>query len=114
MNFKELSNMELRELLLHHDKKAHEEPENITKEDLDEAWGAAYESLQRNQARSDRQEQELAQIRNDVDDLIVTDITYRAAYKFIYEKGMDEEFREFLEASIVEGMTNVIPFPKSH
>lgn len=114
MDYSKLTTFELRQVLLKHDQKVKEHPSSLTQDDMNEAWNAAFECLQRNQQICEMQEEELAQMREDIDDLIVTDITYRAAYKFIYEKGMDSEFREFLEDSLMDAASNVIPFPSPH
>lgn len=114
MEISKLTNTELKELLLRHHQKAQSKPNGLTQEEINEAWDAAYESLQRTQKRADRQEEQFAQLSSDMDDLIVTDITYRAAYKFIHEKGMQDEFEIFLESGIDEVLSNVIHFPPIH
>lgn len=111
MDFKNVSNADLRELLLKHHKKSTESPNEVTQEDLNEAWDAAFEALMRNTAKMEEQEQTLDQLQNEFQDLIITDITYRAAYKFIYEKGIEKEFQDYLMQSLDDVVGKVIPFP---
>lgn len=112
MNFKLLSQSELYNLIAHHHKKSIETPEFVTPEDVNDAWGAMLEATQRNIEERKNQDQELSEVRRDLEDLIVTDITYRAAYKFIHDKGMEKEFESYLFKSIDEVAGKVIPFPK--
>lgn len=114
MDFTKLSNKELKKIMRKHHDMVCSGATSITQENLDEAWGASYETIQRTQATIDEQSERISSLEEEMSELIVTDITYRGAYKFIYYKGMEKEFEKFLLQSIDEVASNIIPFPTSH
>lgn len=114
MDFAKLTDKELRDIIVKHHEMVCANPNSITQENLDEAWSAVFEVSKRSQITMDKQSERISALEDDMEELIVTDITYRGAYKFIYDKGLEREFEAFLMKSTNEVLSNIIPFPKSH
>jgi hypothetical protein len=114
MDFAKLTDKELQDIILKHHEMVCANSTSILQENLDEAWNAVFEISKRSRVTMDAQSERIAALEDNMEDLIITDVTYRGAYKFIYEKGLEREFEIFLLRSTEEVLSNVIPFPTSH